>query len=89
MFALNITDPPRLQVTGKEMRWPYCARSEERHGLASAITPRPGSGDLGPPPQPVNPERTPVKKVRLAWKGVCVCVRACVRVFLRVCVRVV
>ena len=55
-----------VQVTGKEMRWPYCARSEERHGLTSAITPRPGSGDIGPPPQPVNPERTPVKKVHAA-----------------------
>jgi hypothetical protein len=54
-----------MQVTGKEMRWPYCARSEERHGLTSVITPRPGSGDVGPPPQPVNPERTPVKKVRV------------------------
>ncbi len=50
-------------MTGKEIRWPYCARSEERHGLTSVITPRAGSGDVGPPPQPVNPERTPVKKV--------------------------
>jgi hypothetical protein len=57
-----------MQVTGKEMRWPYCARSEERHGLTSVITPRPGSGDVGPPPQPVNPERTPVKKVRVVWR---------------------
>ncbi len=57
-----------MQVTGKEMRWPYCARSEERHGLTSVITPRPGSGDIGPPPQPVNPERTPVKKVCVVWR---------------------
>jgi len=67
------------------MRWPYCARSEERHGLASAVTPRPGSGDLGPPPQPVNPERTPVKKVLTGGVGsVCLCVIG-TRVRVRVC----
>ncbi len=69
------SDPPffRPQVTGKEMRWPYCARSEERHGLTSVITPRAGSGDVGPPPQPVNPERTPVKKVSVMRLGVVWC----------------